>query len=93
MRGRECRPESLCHGCLKYTSDHPEFIKKANKLYKDRVRMRAQRQTDLPITLTTQEDSENEFLSDSESDSFPTFESQQYEGDSSGEEEQEGIPT
>ena len=53
--------------------------------------MRAQRQTDLPITLTTQEDSENEFLSDSESDSFPTFESQQYEGDSSGEEEQEGI--
>ena len=55
--------------------------------------MRAQRQTDLPITLTTQEDSENEFLSDSESDSFPTFESQQYEGDSSGEEEQEGIPT
>ena len=55
--------------------------------------MRAQRQTDLPITLKTQEDSENEFLSDSESDSFPTFESQQYEGDSSGEEEQEGIQT
>ena len=91
MRGRECQPESLCHGCLKYAADHPDYLKKARKLFKDRVRMRDQRQTDLPVTLTAQEDSDNEFMSDSEGDFFPTFESQQNSGESSEETEQQGI--
>ena len=53
--------------------------------------MRDQRQTDLPVTLTAQEDSDNEFMSDSEGDFFPTFESQQNSGESSEENEQQGI--
>ena len=65
-RGRECKPDSLCHGCLKYVSDHPEYIKKAKKLYVDRKRMRETRNTELPVTFTAQEISDNEFCETTE---------------------------
>ena len=67
-RGRECNPESPCHGCLKYIEVHPEFMTKLKRLHKDRCAMRRKRGTDTPITITRQEDSENEFMAEVEGD-------------------------
>ena len=67
-RGRDCEPESPCHGCLRYLADHPQFVKTMKRLHKDRRAMREKRATDLPPVLTRQEDSDNEFRSDVEGD-------------------------
>ena len=74
-RGRECQPEALCHGCLKYVKDHPDYLAKAKKLFADRQRMRRNRQTEEPVTFTSQDLSENEFEERTETlDSFaPLF--------------------
>ena len=83
-RGRECRPGSLCHGCLKYAGDQPQYVKKAKKMFLDRKRMRQARETEEPVTFTSQDLSDNEFVDKSEDfESFSALFEQQGDSDDS----------
>jgi hypothetical protein len=64
----------------------PSFKAKLSRLTKDRILRRKQRKADLPATISRQEDSDNEFVSDENADFNPSRAQTPSEGDSSSDE-------